>query len=534
MSLFTKLFEAVHSWRRRRGGSKTRTRKRSDLEMEQLDHRQLLAVNFTGVVATDFSPTNVPGVVNTGDPANNLKPIIPPSLQGVISVSGFQIDNLALSYSSTTDILSVGVEGPPNGTTGQQVIAADSDNNGNSGTVNPSVTAIAGPAFQDPADMGGTKTYGVTFDLTNSGTPDIVAGFPQNNPNPDPTAPKPFEVAGYLGGAGQNIFDNTKIYPQYAGSYYLVNDPNHPNFEFQIQHFSQLYLQMTGHALTPTSTFGVGAYAASAQDIGISDERFPLQTITNPEVPITPPPPPPPPPVVSPTVYVNYHQNNHVNTAHPEAIRVNILGSSGFDPTTIIPSTVKLGDPATINTTGASPILNFERNVNHDQFPDETFVFNGLDLNLPSGITTVAIEGQTTNGTIFSSEVKVFNKDYSFYTPAQINAQQKSWLAYDKKNGIDTTNGAVPPSPVIPKAAQQLAASMAINDLYAPFKGEKVPVQVNSSLGTAQAASSTAAPVVVSIPTKHAKAKYVKNVTLSNVNMSTSATSSSFSLAGGA
>ena len=46
MSLFTKLFEAVHSWRRRRGGIKPR--KRSDLAMEQLDHRQLLAVNFTG------------------------------------------------------------------------------------------------------------------------------------------------------------------------------------------------------------------------------------------------------------------------------------------------------------------------------------------------------------------------------------------------------------------------------------------------------------------------------------------------------
>ena len=52
MSLFTKLFEAVHSWRRRRGG--TKPRKRSDLAMEQLDHRQLLAVNFTGVVANDL------------------------------------------------------------------------------------------------------------------------------------------------------------------------------------------------------------------------------------------------------------------------------------------------------------------------------------------------------------------------------------------------------------------------------------------------------------------------------------------------
>jgi hypothetical protein len=237
--------------------------------------------------------------------------------------------------------------------------------------------------------------------------------------------------------------------------------------------------------------------------------------------------------MVSPTVYVNVHENNHINTAHPTAIRVNILGSSGFDPTTIIPSTVKFGDPATINTTGASPILNFERNVNHDEFPDETFVFNGLDVSLPSGITTAVIEGETTNGTFFDSEVKVFNKDYSYYTTAQINAQQKTWLAYDKKNNIDTSNGAVPPPPVIPKAAQQLAASMALDDLYGPFTKEKAPKQVNPSLGTADAASSVPVPTVVSIPTKNGKAKATSKVTLSSVNMATSTTSSSFSLAGG-
>jgi hypothetical protein len=460
-------------------------------------------------------------------------------LTGVVSASGFEIDNIAVSYDSTNDILSVGVEGPPLGLNGQEVIAGDSDNNGNSGTVNPSVAAIE-PTFTDPPDMGGTKQFAITLDLTNSGTPDIVAGFPHDNPNTTPGASKPFEVANYLPQSDGNLFDNANVYPQYTGNYYLVNDPNHPNFEFQINHFSQLYLQMTGHALSTTSatTFGVGAVAFNDQDTGISDENFPLQTISLPQAtvpvtPPTPPPPPPPPPMVSPTVYVNVHENNHINTAHPTAIRVNILGSSGFDPTTIIPSTVKFGDPATINTTGASPILNYERNVNHDEFPDETFVFNGLSVNLPSGVTTAVIEGETTNGTFFDSEVKVFNRDYSYYTTAQINQQQKTWLAYDKKHGIDTSNGAVPPPPVIPKAAQQLANSMAIDDLYGPFTKEKVPKQVNPSLGTAQAASSAAAPVVVSVPKKNGKASAAKNVTLSSVNMATSTTSSGFSLSGG-
>ena len=99
MSLFTKLFEAVHSWRRRRGG--TKSRKRSDLAMEQLDHRQLLAVNFTGVVAIDFPATQTPGVVNrhTPDPiattaSDSPRPRRRRSSRDVITRLGFQIDQL--------------------------------------------------------------------------------------------------------------------------------------------------------------------------------------------------------------------------------------------------------------------------------------------------------------------------------------------------------------------------------------------------------------------------------------------------------
>ena len=534
MSLFTKLFEAVHSWRRRRGGIKSR--KRSDLAMEQLDHRQLLAVNFTGNVPIDFPATQVPGVVVIPDSPANQKPMIPPTLQGVINVSGMEIDSLRVSYDSSNDILSVGVEGPPNGQTGQDVIAADSDNNLNSGTVNPSVSAIQ-PAFMDPPDMGGTKTYGVFLNFNGSGDPQVVAGFPQAYPAGSPF--KPFEVAlatprDPANPAGFPLFDPNNVFPQYEGTYFLANDPNHPNFEFQIDHFAQLYQQITGNALVSSTPIGIGAFAVNNQDGGISDEFFPSQTvpISNATVP---PPTPPPPPVItcSPTIYVNPHEGNHVNTAHPTAIRVNVLGSSGFDPTTIIPSTVKFGDPNTIGTTGASPILNFESNVNHDEFPDETFVFNGLDVQLPSGITTAEITGETTSGMFITSQVKVFNRDASYYTPAQISKQQSAWLAYDKKNGIDTSNGAVAPPPKIPTTAQQRAADAAIVDLVGPFAGKKLPKQVNPGLGTAQAASATTSPTIVSIPTKNGKAK--KGVKLTSVNMNAqAATPSSFSLSGSA
>src|SRR4028118_710553 len=61
MSLFRTLLQAVQSWRRRRGHWRTPTR--AAVAMEQLDHRQLLSVNFTGNVLTDFPETTTPGVV---------------------------------------------------------------------------------------------------------------------------------------------------------------------------------------------------------------------------------------------------------------------------------------------------------------------------------------------------------------------------------------------------------------------------------------------------------------------------------------
>src|SRR5271157_840528 len=62
MSLFARLLQAVRSWRRRRGGPKTI--RYAGITMEQLDHRQLLSVNFTGNVPIDFPLSQVPGVVN--------------------------------------------------------------------------------------------------------------------------------------------------------------------------------------------------------------------------------------------------------------------------------------------------------------------------------------------------------------------------------------------------------------------------------------------------------------------------------------
>ncbi len=460
MSLISRLLRTVQSWRRRRVG--LRTDKRSAVSLERLDDRQLLSVNFTGNVPIDFPATESPGVaVIQANPATNITPVIAPALQPIVKVSGFQIDGIRLTYTPSDDTLSIGLDQPPSQNAGQgQVIAGDADNNGNDGTVNPQILALPDfSGFMDFPAFGGSEEMGAFLDLNNSGVADVVAGFSPVAPSPTPTDPAPVKSYQVAQAVVNPILPNTAPgfgteLPQFEGNVYKVNSPQHPNLEFSIAHFSQLYLQETGHALTPNSVIGIGGFGGSANDVGIGEEYFPEQTFTLSQA--TPPTHVCPP--ASPPVLINPHENKHVNTAHPELVRVSILGTSGFNVNSIIPSTVTLG--------GAHPIFAFTRNVVHHQFLDETFVFNGDQIKLPPGITQATVTGMLTDGTTFSTSETIFNRDYSFYTAGDIAQQQARWAArggdipdlaatvakYERKAGSSATftysaaNGATPAS----------------------------------------------------------------------------------------
>src|SRR5262249_20106937 len=157
-----------------------------------------------------------------------------------------------------------GIDQPASGNPGQgEVIAGDSDDNGNSGTVNPAVSAATQGAFTDPPDMGGSKYLGSFIDFTGAGVPQVVAGYSQVRPlgdtpaNPAPNnPPKPYEVA-VANPATLPIF-GTEL-PQFTGSVFLQNSPTTPNLEFSIPHFSQLYQMETGKPLTSSSVIYIGA-----------------------------------------------------------------------------------------------------------------------------------------------------------------------------------------------------------------------------------------------------------------------------------
>jgi len=403
------------SWRRRPGGHKTT--KRAAVSMEQLDHRQLLSVNFTGNVATDFPATQQPGVVVIPATTQSAVAGLPPDLQNVIGVSGFTLSGIRVSYSASDDVLSIGIDQPQanQGKPGLppsnfSVIAGDADNNGDDGTVSPAVQALRPGQFDDPPEFGGSETMGAFLDLTGNGFADVVAGYSFN----DPRVPKQYQVAQAI--VNPNAPPTTPGFgtplPQFTGNVYKVNSPVHPNLEFSINHFSQLYLQETGQTLTPDKVISFGAFAGSGEDDGVGEAFFPQVPVTFGNTIVPPPPPPPVCPPVSPPVQINPHENHHINTAHPTDIRVSILGTSGFDVTQINPATVRFG--------GAAPVFNYFRKVNNDQFLDETFVFKGTDVKLPPGIIEAPISGSLVNGQTFVTSMKVFNRDFSFYSPAAV------------------------------------------------------------------------------------------------------------------
>ena len=157
------------------------------------------------------------------------------------------------------------------------MIAGDADDNGNTGNVNPAVLAID-PFFTEFPALEGENIEMYSFlDLGDTGTPDVVAGFSPNqpplpsnmspSPSPNPLPPKPYEVAQAIPtsvpntgpGFGTLLTNNT-------GNVYLQNLAAHPNLEFSITNFSQLYLAETGHALTPSSVIGIGAFAGNDSD----------------------------------------------------------------------------------------------------------------------------------------------------------------------------------------------------------------------------------------------------------------------------
>jgi hypothetical protein len=418
--------------------------------MEQLDHRQLLSVNFTGNVPIDFPATQIPGVVVLPDNPLVQHPSIAPAIAPIVKVSGFDISGIRVSYTPGTDTLSIGLDQPPSQNHPGAVIAGDADNNGNSGTVNPAVLNVPGFAgFEDPANFGGTEHMGAFLDFTGSGTAQIVAGFSAVPPSPIPTDPspqKPYEVALAIPTGPNSAPGFGTELPQFEGNFYYNNSISHPNFEFDIKDFSQLYKAVTGQALTSSTVINLGAFGGSGQDIGIGEAFFPEQPVQISAATIPPPPP------ISPPILINPHEHRVIDTNHRDLVRVYIVGTSGFDPTTINPTTAQLD--------GASPIAHFTRHFPHLEFPVETFVFVGKDINLPPGYTTATFTAQTFSGQQIETSKQVLNIPFSARVPGRLHVLMDKGSAYPALRKVEAAH---PSAVTLGNTTTPLASTVKLN-----------------------------------------------------------------------
>jgi len=432
MTAIRKIIQAVRSSRRSGGASARPERRRARITMEHLDHRQLMSVNFTGNVVTDFPESTSPGVVvlqpDPDDPNFKIPqiPPEPPELRDFIRVSGLQLDAIRVSYDSEEDIFSVGLQQPDNTKTGQPVIAGDTDNNLNGATVAPEIQALP-VFFEDPGLLGGSETMFISIDFLNDDiigdpatmTDNIVAGITNGiDPDTGQPLPKGFMVAEFSADPLRSSFG--AMLPEFIGASFLSNTPEAPNFEFEIRNFSELFERQTGMPLTSASDVQISAFADSGQDDGISEAQIPpLElNIGDATVPEPPPPPPPPPPMPkTPTTLINPHEDRIVNTAHDTIVRVYILGSDTFDVSQIVPESVRLG--------GATPIRPpFFARQNHDSHLDATFFFRGNDIDLPAGRVDAPVTGVLEDGTEFRGSAQIVNVSRAFFSPVRETAQR--------------------------------------------------------------------------------------------------------------
>jgi hypothetical protein len=490
MNLISALFRAA---RRKRHTRRTRKNAlRRVIAVEQLDHRQLLSVNFTGNVKADFPPTSVILPYNANEIVHPAFPsgTYGAELQSAIKVSGFDLSGIYVSYDPAHDTLSIGLNQPTNpNNPPYSVIAGDADNNGNSGVVGSVVSNIAtrfGTSFMEWPGLGGPQVMAAFLSLSpsaiGSATPQVVAGYPLLPPPGQDTPPKQFEVAQVVNGIPGEApsFDQTNpVYPLNAGSVYLVNSPVHPNLEFDIKNFSLLYYAVTGVPLTPQSQIGLGAFAGSHDDGGIGQAFIPENTFTLAQATA-------PPQTISPFILINPHEHRIIDTAHRDLVRVTIFGTSGFNVTDINPQTVELD--------GVHAIAHINRKVRRDEFVNATYVFPANELtSQPVGLYPATLTGSTYGGVPFVSSKAVLNVPFSARLFGRLHHYMGGGSIYKALAKAEHRNPSVP---ISTSSTPDTAVSLNTN----ATGSASIPVNYTPVLRGLQKDQSLAVRPVVSIP----------------------------------
>jgi|GEM_PF-2808537 len=143
---------------------------------------------------------------------------------------------------------------------------------------------------------------------------------------------------------------------------------------------------------------------------GINYDFFELLP-TPPQVPLRPP------------VFINHHDQHHINTFHRGLIRVNIFGGPDLDVRDIDPESVLLG--------GASPTWMLIHHVNRDGFLDLLLVYRSDEVDLPRGPQMVTVAGELYDGRTFATATRVYNQPIFHTNDLRVVPPQPIFLVRD-------------------------------------------------------------------------------------------------------
>lgn len=191
-------------------------------------------ITFTGNVANDFNPATNPNVVVIPHSDTPVHIAQPAWMTQAGLVSGWNIQDIRLSYNPATDTMYVGVN-----TFG---IAGDVDGKGLIGKTDTQLTNAGG---SNPANFGGDKAMAVgfaplsgVFNPSNPPAPVIVAGVPGNK-SQDGAGLDGFSVAKWApagGTAGPNYDLVTSFGTPIPNSGNLAFDPSACASRLRIHH----------------------------------------------------------------------------------------------------------------------------------------------------------------------------------------------------------------------------------------------------------------------------------------------------------
>jgi hypothetical protein len=213
------------------------------------------AITFTGDVGNDFpidSYLQDPGGVDVGMPA--------PLVAAGLTVSGWDIQGVGISYDGASDTLFFGID-----TFG---IAGDADGDGDPGSESAIFQQIGGI---DWPDFGGNEYFTVAFDFNDDGLLDVICGLP---PGQDISG---FTCALYdnnaAGGASSSFLHFGAPIPACVGIAPASPTAAAPDLQFTIPNFSTLTAMFGVPGVT---NFALHVFLGSQEDGGIGEDYIPF------------------------------------------------------------------------------------------------------------------------------------------------------------------------------------------------------------------------------------------------------------------